>query len=303
MDSEIARRVSHNCLGGRPLPRSLEILWENDEDAEDALEIHLLDEPDWVDDSADSDPHVRANVQAHREMFQKIGFFAKGDEGELYGYWWGTNSPEPPVVTLDSEGSYEWAGIDLTEAMLARFHREDPDEDEQYDWDYTENWLNQHNLPTAELTDLGATTQFLPNLADMHSRRYHELVGDPRPAVTPSEAPADPADPLSWLMRPADEVRAAMTALLGAPPTEHRVWTLGDGLVESVMFDRRMPVIPVVLGVTVGSTRDEVRQCLGHGEELAPVRRRYPRGDRTVVVQFDSQDQVEWIALRSGLPE
>jgi hypothetical protein len=94
-----------------------------------------------------------------------------------------------------------------------------------------------------------------------------------------------------------------MTALLGAPPAEHRVWTLGDGLVESVLLDDRMPVKPVVLGVAVGSTRDQVHRFLGHGEELAADRLRYPRGGWTVVVQFDSQDQVDWIALRSGLPE
>ena len=57
MDAEIARNLSDKCLGGRPLPRSLEILWEHQDEAQEQFAIELLTDLTWFDDWVDpNDP-------------------------------------------------------------------------------------------------------------------------------------------------------------------------------------------------------------------------------------------------------
>lgn len=75
MDAEIARNVSEKCLGGRPVPRSLEVLWEHRDEVRELFAIELLADVTWFDDWVDPNDPDNANVRAysgHRHSFCRI---------------------------------------------------------------------------------------------------------------------------------------------------------------------------------------------------------------------------------------
>lgn len=92
-----------------------------------------------------------------------------------------------------------------------------------------------------------------------------------------------------------------MTRRFGAEPTAFRVWTVGDGLVDTIMLDNRLPADTGVLGVTVASTEAEVRRVLGDGNQTSvkPLVLGYHRGDRWVSFVFDGQGTVKECSINA----
>jgi hypothetical protein len=90
MDGGTRKQVSSVCLRGRPLPRSLELLWDADRDqiAELFGITRVLTDLDVLDDGygeaimKESEDDA-ASVRAHRTVFEELGFFAELDGSEL----------------------------------------------------------------------------------------------------------------------------------------------------------------------------------------------------------------------------
>lgn len=83
----------------------------------DAIELELVDDPEWGEPSDTSylgedelaNPDIRANVAAMDETNRLIAWFGRDSEGFL-GLWRGPQRvelPQAPVVRLDDEGQYE----------------------------------------------------------------------------------------------------------------------------------------------------------------------------------------------------
>jgi hypothetical protein len=90
---------------------------EDLEDVVDALELELVDDPNWAEPSDTSyltkadlaNPDIVANVTAMAVTNKLISWFGKDEQGYV-GLWRGPkNTPLEiaPVVRLDSEGQYE----------------------------------------------------------------------------------------------------------------------------------------------------------------------------------------------------
>jgi hypothetical protein len=175
--------VSEKCLRGRPVPRSLQILWKAQEDNDpflaDALWLTLLTAPDeaeegYTESFAGDDPDVLANVRAHRHVFERLGFFAKEDNGEGLAFdFQSGDASEPPVIELDTEGQYGWKGANLAEAIFRIAEDRDQGDDARA-------WLAAHDLALGDLGELGSTSQFLPSIQDYQEREYYKLRGEPR---------------------------------------------------------------------------------------------------------------------------
>lgn len=87
------------------------------EEIVEALELELVDEPNWAEpsdasylnDEDKANPDIMANVEAMAATNELISWFARDMEGYV-GLWRGPeNTPleKAPVVRLDTEGVYE----------------------------------------------------------------------------------------------------------------------------------------------------------------------------------------------------
>ena len=269
------KTVAEKCLRGRPVPCALQILWQAHEAKApflaDALWLKLLTSLDVLDDGysesiAGGDEGILANVRAHRRTFERLGFFAEGDDSQLYAFDLQSGpADDPPVVVLDTEGQYEWEGENLTEAIF----RIAEDRDQA---DEARAWLEAHGLPLGELGRLGSTTQFLPSIKDYHEGIYHQNLGQPRDEKPTPSQPADPRDPFTWLLRPAAEVCAALCVLLklpaGSRPSMHCVWCDGAGRVTTVSIPRTAATENLAVhGVKFGMKETDVNPLLGKPSE------------------------------------
>src|SRR4051812_37223145 len=90
---------------------------EDLEDIVDAVELELVEDPDWAEPSDTSyltradraNPDIVANVSAMAVTNKLIAWFGKDSEGYV-GLWRGPKQrpiETAPVVRLDSEGQYE----------------------------------------------------------------------------------------------------------------------------------------------------------------------------------------------------
>lgn len=288
-------KVSKNCLRGRPVPRALAQVWaavdDDDDYLSDQFEIALLTSLDALEDGygeaiARESDEIAANVRAHHSVFERLGFFAEGPDGDLLAFDFESGPADnPPVVKLDSEGQYEWLGIDLAEALLRI--AEDQDELESM-----QEWLDEREIAHAELAVFGATTQFLPSIGDLHTRRFYANLDEPRPELPSSPTPATDADPGTWLLRPASEVAAVLARVL-AVPTGGRFdtqWVSCDGQGRVTGFWLRPTGGAAKLrvdGVGFGDSRGAVIDKLGPPAEDDADSANWRRGPGWLCVTFD----------------
>jgi hypothetical protein len=94
----------------------------------DAIELELVDDPDWAEPSDTSylnekdraNPDIMANVEAMAATNALIAWFGRDAEG-FVGLWRGPkNTPleRAPVVRLDTEGQYEIEGATVADYLL-----------------------------------------------------------------------------------------------------------------------------------------------------------------------------------------
>ncbi len=76
----------------------------------------------YLNENDRADPDTMANVAAVDEIFKLITFVAEDVDGQLFGYWHGSeNTPLPnaPIVKYGSEGQFEiLKGANFTEAII-----------------------------------------------------------------------------------------------------------------------------------------------------------------------------------------
>lgn len=306
MRDDDKQRLSRECLLGRSVPPSLEILWDGAHAGDGVLDrcqiVRLLTDRTPLDDGygdaiAGESGDIAANVKAHRTIFEQLGFFAALEDGGLLAYWLKSPAREPPVVELDTEGQYRWLGNDAAEALwwLAKENEED---------ETVESWLTAHGLASSPPGELGASTQFLPDLNELQAREYRQRRGEVFPVLAAASHPADARDPTSWLLRPGPEVRDAIAPLTGAPPRHYLAWCSGDGLVKQILIDDRVAPGIAILGVTLGTAKHELERALGAPVESAARWLRYEDGERTFTYCLDEEDFVKSISLglRSLVP-
>lgn len=273
--------VSANCLHGKPVPHALRVLWQADENndafVKGALWLNLLTSHGELDEifsenAADGDEGIIANTRAHRRVFERLGFFAQGDDGEFYAFDLQTGAPEdPPVVVLDTEGQYDWKGENLAEFIFRIAEDRDKGDDAR-------SWLREHDLQLGELGELGSTTQFFPSIQKYQEGIYYECLGEPQVEnPTPSE-PVNVGDMLTWLLRPGPEVRAAICEVLklpaGSRPTMYCAWCDGAGRVTNVKLPRTDATKDhAMCGVRFGMSEDEVKSLLGESAETGKKNR------------------------------
>ena len=263
--------VSQNCLHGRPVPRSLQCLWKAQEEGDrflaDVLEIKLLTslevlQQGYSEAIADGDSGILASLRAHQRVFERIGFFAVKDDGELWAFDFQSGSPtEPPVVELDTEGQYRWQGADVVEVIFRAAERLGKGQEAR-------DQFEAQGFVLGDIGELGSTTQFFPSIQKFHDRLYYDLLQKPRTTVPSSDQPADPHDLFTWLLRPGDEVCRAIAVLRGLPagskPAEEWVWCDGEGRVTQIVVRNRGSSQEMqVKGVKLGMSPKEVVKLLG----------------------------------------
>ena len=268
MDDATRETVSKECFFGKPLPRPLEVLWEaaeaEDEFLTETLSLTLLTSRDVLNDGYGDEllsegEDIAANVRAHRRLFERLAFFAQSDDGELLAFDLQSGPlDDPPVIKLDTEGEYEWLGINTAEAI----YRLSADLEEE---DAAREWLEEVDLNFDEPGELGSTTGHLPALGKLQASWYRELLGKPKPRHTTPEKPANPNDALSWFLRPGVEVLATLRQVLGldddAYPNEQWLDCDGEGRVDNVWLH---PVEQLALhGIRFGTPRADVIAKLG----------------------------------------
>jgi hypothetical protein len=265
-----------------------------------ACDIALLTSLDPVEarygaELAAGSDDAAATVRAHRRVFERLGFFAEDSDGCFLALDLATGpADDPPVVHLDPGGRYQWLGRDLGEALLRHAHL-------RGQLDAMAAWLGERAFRVRPLPAIGATTQFLPDLAKLHERWRDEERGAAQPAEETDGSPAAPDDPMSWLLRPGPEVAVALAALLGlapgAVPPRQWVGCDGEGRVVAIWFRRvKAAASARVLGFGHGARRADVEAALG-----PPIGRRsgwlrYARGPRAVTFRFED-DLVSDISL------
>jgi hypothetical protein len=296
MDEGTKRTVSSVCLRGRPVPRSLELLW--DADAETLAErfgitklltdLSVLDEG-YGDERLKESEGEAAVVRAYRATFEEVGFFAELDGSELLGYWLEPGSAEPPIVKLDTEGTFSWVGADAREALF----RLAADEDQE---DEGRAWLASAGLDPGALDDDGVSTQLLPSLEARTSERERANRGEPAPPA-PNPAAIDAADASTWHRQPAGKVAEVMRELLGGPLKTQCIWTDGTGLVTNVSLDAGLDRKVGALGIRAPTTRDAILATLGKPDADKKDFVSYHRGGTRVNYRFDKSGALESINL------
>ena len=99
-----------------------------------ALELELVDDPNWAEPSDTSylndkdraDPDIMANVEAMAATNQLISWFGRDMEGFL-GLWRGSKGlplDQAPVVQLDSEGQYSLVAATIPDYLAIAWSEE-----------------------------------------------------------------------------------------------------------------------------------------------------------------------------------
>ena len=291
ISNKIRKTVSDNCLGGRPWPASLETLWglKDDPFVSDTLMLDVLTALDVLEDGfsekiANGDPEILANVHAHQRVFKRVGFFATRHQEDLLAFDFQSGPAEdPPVVELNTEGSYRWLGANLGEAIISVAEHRCTDEEVR---DFPEG---PHKIAGADAK--GETTQFLPSIGNWHERICYELLGRPRKSLPSGAKPAEPHEPATWLLRPGDEVHKAITRLLKLPagtiPAEQWVSCDGDGRVCTIWFHNTPETVDVPMhGVKFGMAKKKVLDLLGKPSD--EDRFRFKIGHGTLSVSLEN---------------
>ncbi|QKW07422.1 hypothetical protein HUT18_14545 [Streptomyces sp. NA04227] len=137
MFDERLARFSRERLGGRPVPEDLRLMltagWEGREDVVAAYGITFLEpgerdplvDHDYLTEQDRADPDIAANCAAFVRMTAYLKTFARGEDGDFYGYWLHPDEPAgrpPAVVRVDTEGSYLLlSGSGFAEGCAAEF--------------------------------------------------------------------------------------------------------------------------------------------------------------------------------------
>jgi hypothetical protein len=296
MDAESMRRISDQCLRGRPVPRSLAALWDAADGGESLWERFRIEcllrdlaplDAGYGEAIARESEGAAASIRAHREIFQQLGFFAESQNGGFLAFWLRDESPEPVVLELDDEGQYAWRGENLAEVLVRRVE-DDPEG--------ARTWLAERGVELGALGELGASTQFLPDPQKLHEELFRAARGEERRRREPARNPASPNDFSSWLLRPGPEVKSAIERRLGAPCRHFCAWCGADGLVDSMRFDKRLDPGPV-LGIALGAPRTSVTAALGEPEKAMGWWARYSREGRRFRFAFDDNGMVKEITV------
>jgi hypothetical protein len=302
MDAKKRSAISKQCLQGAPMPKSLEALWDAFDDEDElvieTLGLSLLTSRDvlgdgYGDELLKESEDVAANDRAHRKVFERLAFFAQADDGELLAFDV-TLEPktDPPIVQLDTEGEYEWLGVNLSEAICRLAESLDAE-------DEAREWLEEHDLSAADWGELGSTTGHLPSLGKLQRRYYRELLGNPpAPLPVPAE-PANPKDAASWFLRPGPEVLAVLRETQDLDDDEflEEQWLEcdGDGRVTTIWLHETEGL--ALHGVTWGDSRERVLAKLGPpAQEWDGERARWNFGAAYALVEFE-QDAVSSLFL------
>ena len=296
MDDQTKPAISAACLHGRPVPRSLEVLWDVAEETRSELfgigkllqDSGVLDEG-YGEALLEESEDIAANVRAHRETFREIGFFAELDGGDLLGYWLESGQAEPPIVKLDTEGTYSWEGVDAGEALLRlAIDREQEDE--------AREWLAGAGLDPGELGEVGVATQTLPDVDKRKDARYYVNLGTPK-ELAPNPGPIDPDESVTWLLQPAGQVAEVMRRFTGAPLQRFSIWTDGRGLTASLALNEGLDQKTGTLGVRGPTTRDAVVARLGKPDAEGKEHISYFRPPARVNYRFDNAGALKSINI------
>jgi hypothetical protein len=266
-ESDALKAVSEECLRGRPVPQALRHLWEAElsDDSYVGADLELLEsrkllELGFGEEDAHLPGDVGANVQAHRRMFESLGFFAADADGGFLAYHLEFGDPEnPPVVELNSEGQYRWLGACLGEALLA-LAGETGNEDK------AKAWLKARDIGTT--APLGVSVGALPDLGALHRKLYDACRG--KAAVVPTALKSSAqvsGDPLTWIGAPGSKVESVLKKLLSVKEKSRLGnWMSTDekGRVKTVWLTRTPATESLeVKSAKFGMSRAHVIETLG----------------------------------------
>ncbi len=119
--------VSHNCLGGQPVPDDLAALWaaqlRDDTDLLDAYEMTLFEgsDDDILEGFRVEDGVEPAAAAAYERMANQVRWIADVFDGSLIGYWVGDERrsvADSPIVIVDPDGQFDLGGRTLTDFLL-----------------------------------------------------------------------------------------------------------------------------------------------------------------------------------------
>jgi hypothetical protein len=134
---ELLDEVSHNCLGGEPVPEDLAALWSaqlrDDTDLLDAYELTLFDcvDDDILEGFRVEDGVEHAAAAAFERMSAQIRWIADVFDGSLIGYWVGEQRrsiADSPIVIVDPDGQFDLGGRSLADFLLEQTDPDDPDD-------------------------------------------------------------------------------------------------------------------------------------------------------------------------------
>ncbi len=120
-------RISSNFLRNQPVPDDLKRIWQSKLEGHDLtypnLGFELIEEitPDLFIGYRLEDGVPASSVRGYQRMFDQIALFGKLEDGELFGYWLGTQRTllgASPVLRLDTEGQFAIVGMTASEAVL-----------------------------------------------------------------------------------------------------------------------------------------------------------------------------------------
>jgi hypothetical protein len=268
---ELLSTISTKCLAGNPVPAALKKIWEvaqDDKYIANFLGINLL---------TDQEPVIsKYSASEYLNAFNLLGFFATTYDNSDWAFFLSPASlADPPVLEIDSEGSFQWRGLNLAEALFSQAMRialDEDDEDEQVD--FAREWLSKHGLDVSGYGEY--STQFLPD--------FYYRVAEPEQPLEPPLKLADPTDVETWLLRPGAEVQQAIqsaTGLTTAALAQKR-WVRCDGLgnVCSVLLKKSPENEGLKLrDIGFTSTEQDVRNAFGTPTDECDVGVRYLRYD------------------------
>lgn len=261
-------RISNDIFAGGPVPPPYTFLWDAMDDGYPVFDCILADSTaelapllEGYAPREDDDAGQRANLAAHTQVWAGLSFFFHHRDEDAWWAWPRGVAEDGPVVQLDSEGQYEYVGATLADALLRACIDAGEDEDE------TRAWLSEHGFADpGPLGVSGGSTQFLPNLRELHvelDRAARGLAAPPRAA---SSAPVRVDEPETWIDQPGEAIAAALAARLGPDALRARHWVGcdGRGRVRTV-FGVAHPGLPdaSLRGIRIGATVAEVEAQLG----------------------------------------
>jgi hypothetical protein len=124
----------------------------------------------YLNDNDRANPDTMANVAAINEVFEFITFVAEDVDGQLFGYWQGSEKTPlliSPIVKYGSEGQFEiLKGANFTEAIIADSVRGDEQE-----FVKSREWFANLGISVSTSLDL----LFVPDL-EIEPRELHSSI-------------------------------------------------------------------------------------------------------------------------------